>query len=529
MPVVLVCDPIAEEGLTLLESGVEVVDVCACDREGLMDAIAQADALIVRSATEIDAGLIGAAPRLRVIARAGVGVDNIDLDAATRRGIAVVNTPTGNTIAAAEHTMAMMLALVRRIPSADAALRSGRWAKREAIGRQLYRNTLGIVGFGKIGRQVAGRALGFEMELLVADPYVPEERIRDHGAKPVELDELLRSSDVVTLHASLSDATYHMVGARELELMKPEALLINCARGALVDETALADALAAGRIAGAALDVFETEPEPHPRLLELGNVIVTPHVAASTEEAQALVAREAVEQVLEVLGGGRPRWPVNVPALTREEFSAIAPYLSLAERLGRIQAALLSGPAERAATYVHGPETEDYLRIINGHFLVGLLEPLADEPVNYVNAPVLAAERGLQVSRGTAADPRGYSRYVRTEVGDASSEVTVAGALLDRGEARIVEIAGCGLDLAPEHTVLLIWNGHPERPGFIGMVGQILGDSGINVLGIQVGRGTVNGCGLMAVCVRGGVDREVLQHIRGLEVTERVEAVGFDE
>ena len=530
MPVVLICDPIAEEGLALLGSGAEVVDVCACDREGLLAEIARADALIVRSATQIDAELINAAPRLRVIARAGVGVDNIDLDAATRRGIAVVNTPTGNTVAAAEHTMAMMLALARRIPAADAALKSGHWAKSEAVGQQLYRKTLGIVGFGKIGQEVARRARAFEMLLLVHDPFVSEERIREHGAEPVTFDDLLQRSDIVTLHATLTDDTHHMIGAREIELMKSGVLLVNCARGALIDEGTLATALVDGVIAGAALDVFEREPEPSPELLELGSVILTPHVAASTEEAQALVAREAVEQVLEVLEGGRPRWPVNVPALTREELDVVAPYLPLAESIGRIHAALLSAPPERAAVYVHGPDAEDHLRIISGSFLVGLLESLTDEPVNYVNAPVVASERGLQVSRGTATDTRGYSRYLRAEVAETGGPVgmPVAGALLDRGEARIVEVAGFGLDLVPQGTVLLIWNACPDRPGFVGTIGRILGDAGINILGIQVGRGVIDGAGLMAVSAAGIVERQVLQQIRQLDATQRLEPVSFE-
>lgn len=527
MPVVVICDPIAEGGLALLESGAEVVDVCALDREGLLEEVARADALIVRSSTKIDAGLIEAAPNLRVIARAGVGVDNIDLDAATRRGIAVVNTPTGNTVAAAEHTMAMMLALARRIPAADAALKSGRWAKKDAVGRQLYRKRLGIIGFGKIGQEVARRARAFEMRLLVHDPFVPAERIREQGAEVAGLDELLSESEVVTLHATLTDETYHLIGARELEMMRRGALLINCARGALIDEAALQNALVEGIIGGAALDVFENEPEPHPDLLPLDNVIVTPHVAASTEEAQALVSREAVEQVLEVLAGGRPRWPVNIPALTREEIETVSPYLPLAESLGRVQAALLEGPAERAAVYAGGSEVEEHLRIIGGHFLVGLLAPLCDEPVNYVNAAVVAAERGLQVSRGAAADTRGYSRYLSTEVTRGGRQVAVAGALLDRAQARIVEVAGFGLDLVPEDTVLLIWNARPELPGFVGTIGRILGEADISILGIQVGRGLVAGCGLMAVSVAGLVERDVLRRIRELEMTERLEMVAF--
>ncbi|MEA3400490.1 MAG: phosphoglycerate dehydrogenase [Armatimonadota bacterium] len=528
MPTVLVCDPIAEDGLALLEGRAEVVDAAGFDRERLLGAVADADAVVVRSATEVDGELIEAGRRLRVIARAGVGVDNIDVDAATRRGIAVVNTPTGNTIAAAEHSLGMMLALARRIPAAAAALKQGRWAKKQATGRQLYRKTLGIVGLGKIGREVLSRARAFEMTILAHDPYVPDERIRELGAEPVALEELLQRAHVVSLHAALTEQSWHLIGAEELALMQPGALLVNCARGALVDEDALLAALREGRLAGAALDVFESEPEPNRELVSLPNVVATPHVAASTEEAQALVAREAVEQVLEVLAGGRPRWPVNVPALSGEELDRVGPFLPLAESLGVLQAALLSGPPERATLHARGGAVEEHLGIIAGHFLAGLVGAMADEPVNYVNAPVIAAERGLQVSSGAAADARGYSRFMQASVADRQGETTAAGALLDRGQARIVEIAGFGLDLVPQHTVLLVWNSEPDRPGFVGTLGVILGDAGINILGIQVAHEVIDGVGLMAVSVAEPVGHEVRQWIDGLGGVQRLEIVSFD-
>jgi len=527
MPIVLVCDPIAEEGLALLAGRAEVIDACGLDREALPAAIADADAVIVRSATTLDAELIEAGRRLQVIARAGVGVDNIDLDAATRRGIAVVNTPTGNTIAAAEHAMAMLLALARRIPAADAALKAGHWAKKQSTGRQLYRKTLGIVGLGKIGREMAKRARAFEMTVLAHDPYVPDERVRELGAEPVALADLLRRADVVSLHAALTDESRGMIDAEHLALMKPGALLVNCARGGLVDEAALLEALRGGRPAGAALDVFESEPEPNAELVRLPNVVATPHVASSTEEAQALVAREAAEQVLEVLAGERPRWPVNVPALSREELDAVGPFLPLAESLGIVQAALLSGPPLRAALYVRGDALDQHLRIISGHFLAGLLGRIADEPVNYVNAPLIAAERGLQTSRGAAANSRGYSQLLQASVADEAGETAAAGALLDRDEARIVDIAGFGLDLVPERTVLLIWNARPDLPGFVGTIGRILGDAALNIRGIQVAHEVIDGVGLMAVTVAAPAGREVLGQIRDLPGVARLEVVAF--
>lgn len=529
MPTVLICDEIVEEGLELLRDRAEVRIAAGWERERLLAEIPEADAVIVRSATELDTELIDAATRLRVIARAGVGVDNIDIDAATRRGIAVVNTPTGNTIAAAEHTMAMMLALTRRIPSADAALKDGSWAKKQATGRQLFRKTLGIIGLGKIGQEVAARARAFEMTVLAHDPFVPTDAARELGVEPVEMAELLERSDIISLHAALTDQTWHMIGHEQLLLMKPGALLVNCARGALVDECALVEALTEGRLGGAALDVFEREPEPRCDLVGLPSVVATPHVAASTEEAQALVAREAAEQVLEVLAGGRPRWPVNIPALTREELRELGPFLPLAERLGRFQAALLARAPRNAAVYVRGGGAEEHLEIVGGHFLSGLLGGIADEPVNYVNAPIIAAERGLQMSHGVAADARGYSRYIRASVGDGDAPVEIAGAVLDRDQPRIVEIAGFGLDLVPRDTVILILNSRPDRPGFVGTLGRILGDAGISILGIQVGHEVVDETGLMAVSVRGEVAPPVRREIAGQPGVTRLEIVSFED
>lgn len=525
MPKVLVCDPIAAEGLALLRAHAEVVDACALDRAGLLAAIAAADAVILRSSTAIDAELIAAAPRLKVIARAGVGVDNIDIDAATRHGVAVVNTPTANTIAAAEHALALLLALARRIPLADAALKSGRWIKREATGRQLYRKTLGLVGLGKIGREVAQRARAFEMTVIAHDPFVPDERVLELGVEPVTLEELLARADVVSLHATLTDQSRHMIGAAQLAAMKPGALLVNCARGGLVDEAALIDALRSGHLGGAALDVFEDEPQPNAELVGLPNVVATPHVAASTEEAQVHVAVEAAEQVLEVLAGGRPRWPVNVPPLSPEELDAVGPFLPLAESLGKLQAALLTGAPRRASLYVHGAP-DGYLRIVAGHFLAGLLAHIADEPVNYVNAPLIAAERGLQTSRGAAADARGYSQLLLAAVTGEAGETTVAGALLDR-QPRIVEIGGFSFDLMPEGIVLLIFNAHPERPGFVGTIGRILGEAGVNILGIQVAHEVIDGTGLMAATVAAPITPEVRAQINALEDVARLEIVEF--
>ncbi len=527
MPKIVVCDPIAEAGLVLLRYAGEVVTGYDLERGQLKDEIRDADALVVRSATHLDAELIGAAERLKVIARAGVGVDNIDVDAATRQGIAVVNAPMGNTVAAAEHAMALLLALVRRVPSADAALKEGRWAKKESVGRQLYGKTLGIIGLGKIGTEVGKRARAFGMTLLVYDPYVPEEKAEEIGACLVELGELLEESDFVSLHAALTEESHKLIGAQELARMKPGAALVNCARGGLVDEPALLEALKDGRLSGAALDVFEEEPQPNPELVGLENVVATPHVAASTREAQAEVAKEAAQQVADVLGGRPPRWPVNAPALASEDLDLVRPFLDLAERLGRLQAALLR-EAPRSVDLDHqGSLSRQHLRLVNGYFLAGLLGEIVDEPVNHVNSALVATERGILVREGIAPDGRGYSEVLRARVGAGETVATVAGAVLDRGEARIVEVDGFGLDLVLRDYVLLLWNREPDKPGFVGTIGQVLGAADMNILGIQVGHEVVDSMGLMAVSMAEPVKAEVLEEIAGLPGVARIVTVNF--
>lgn len=527
MSKIVVCDLIAEEGLELLREAGEVVTAYGVGRDELKEAAREADALIVRSATQVDAEVIAAGQRLRVIARAGVGVDNIDVDAATRRGIAVVNAPTGNTIAAAEHAMALMLAAARRIPSADAALKAGRWAKRESVGRQLYGKTLGIIGLGKIGGEVAKRARAFNMRLLGYDPYVAPEKAEEAGVELTELDALLAESDVVSLHAALTDESRHLIGAEQLARMKPGAVLVNCARGGLVEEKALLEALKSGRLGGAALDVFEDEPQPEPELVGLPNVIATPHVAASTEEAQIEVAREAARQVVDVLAGRPPRWPVNVPALPAEDLELVRPFLELAESLGRLHAALLRGAPRTVDLDHQGSLPRERLRIVSGHFLVGLLARIVDEPINYVNSPVIARERGIRVREGLAPDSGGYSELVQTSVGEDSSVTTVAGALLDRSQARIVEMDGFGLDLTPRNFVVLVWNREPDKPGFVGTIGKVLGAAGINILSIQVGHEVVDAQGLMAVTVAELVGAKVLDEVARLPGVARLVTVDF--
>ncbi|MCD6360269.1 MAG: phosphoglycerate dehydrogenase [Armatimonadetes bacterium] len=532
MAKILVCDNVAREGVELLAAH-EVVEARGWSRDEVLAAVADADALMVRSGTRVDAEMIETGAKLRVIARAGVGVDNIDVAAATRRGIAVVNTPTGNTISAAEHTLGMMLAAARKIPLADAAMKAGEWPKSECLGRQLYGKTLGVVGLGRIGQEVARRARAFEMRLLGCDPYVTEERAAELGVRLVALEELLAEADVVTLHAALTDESRHLIGAEEFALMRDGALLVNCARGGLVDESALKEALRSGRLAAAALDVFEGEPEPDAELVGLPNVVATPHVAASTEEAQVHVAREAALQVLDVLEGGRPRWPVNVPALGLEEQDTVGRFVPLAEHIGRLHAALLDTAPQQLTLEVHGPLAAEHLEVLMGHVLAGLLERIAEEDVNYVNAPLIADERGIRhdlmrlLGDDDAANRQGYSEFVSVTITDANGERTVSGALLDRYEPHIVNVGGFEMDLPPRNTVLLVWNGRPEAPGFVGRIGVALGEAGISILGLQVALEVIDGVGLMAVTLGEPVSPEVLETVASLPDIVRTRMVEF--
>ncbi len=365
------------------------------------------------------------------------------------------------------------------------------------------------------------------MRLLGYDPYVAPEKAEEAGVELTELDALLAGSDVVSLHAALTDESRHLIGAEQLARMKPSTVLVNCARGGLVEEKALLEALKSGRLGGAALDVFEDEPQPEPELVGLPNVIATPHVAASTEEAQIEVATEAARQVVDVLAGRPPRWPVNVPALPAEDLELVRPFLELAESLGRLHAALLRGAPRTVDLDHQGSLPRERLRIVSGHFLVGLLGRIVDEPINYVNSPVIARERGIRVREGLGPDSRGYSELVQTSVGEDSSVTTVAGALLDRSQARIVEMDGFGLDLTPRNFVVLVWNREPEKPGFVGTIGKVLGAAGINILSIQVGHEVVDAQGLMAVTVAEPVGAKVLDEVARLPGVARLVTVDF--
>ncbi|MCS7088587.1 MAG: phosphoglycerate dehydrogenase [Thermoflexales bacterium] len=487
---ILIPDDLSEAGLEVLRADPAVkLDIAKkLSRAELLARVREADALIVRSETKVDAEVIAHAERLRVIGRAGIGVDTIDVDAATRRGIIVMNTPQANTIATCEHTMAMMLALARNIPQADASLRRGEWTRSKFIGVQLQGRVLGIIGFGRIGAQVARRAQAFGMEVIAYDPYVNEEAARAAKVALVSLDELLAQSDFITLHSSLTPSSRGMINAEAIAKMKPGARLINVARGALVDTQALYEALVSGKLAGAALDVFEEEPPPadHP-LLKLPNVVVTPHLGASTLEAQRDVSIQIAEQVLDALHEREVRNAVNFPPIDPAAMPIIRPYLILAEKLGKLQASLMEGRLQRVEVEYRGPDVSPHVKPLTVALLRGLLAPmLGSERVNFVNAPIIAHERGIVVTQAVNLTSSDYTNLVSCRITTDHETRTIAGTLFDGSEPRIVQIDGFRIDAVPEGLVLVISS--RDVPGVIGRVGTILGANYVNIAEYRLGR-----------------------------------------
>jgi D-3-phosphoglycerate dehydrogenase len=453
----------------------------------LRETIAGYDGLIVRSSVRVDAELLAAAPRLRVVGRAGVGLDNVDIDAASLRGVIVMNTPGANTIATAEHTLAMLLALCRHVPHADRSLREGEWSRGRYLGVQLYGKTLGVVGLGRIGMRVSQRAQAFGLSVVAFDPYISDDVAREVKVTLVSLAELLEQADFITLHAALTPDTRGLIDAAAIARMKPGVRIVNCARGGLVDEEALVEGLRAGHVAGAALDVFQDEPLPADSpLRELENVVLTPHLAASTVEAQRDVGTQIVDQVLDALRGEVFRNAVNMPVLDVGAFHELRPFLRLAERLGSLQMQLAEGRIKRVEVEVQGEDVADHCKPLTVALLKGLLEPIADATVNYINAPHLAIQRGITVSETQGLLTSPYANLISCRAQWDGGGRLVAGSLLGREFPRVVQIDAFRLDAQPEGVVLLMRS--LDVPGVIGRVGTILGAEGINIGEWRLGR-----------------------------------------
>ncbi len=467
---------------------------------------------MIRSGTRVTQAVIDAGTQLKIIGRAGVGVDNVDVPAATRRGILVVNSPEGNTVAAAEHAVAMMLSLSRYIPAANQSVKGNQWDRKSFTGVEVYKKTLGIVGLGKIGAHVAsiGRAMG--MRLLAYDPYLSTERAEQLGCQLVEMDFLLRESDYITLHIPKTNETYHLINAEALAKMKPTARIINCARGGIIDEAALVEAIRQGTIAGAALDVYETEPLGESELRSLGKeVVLTPHLGASTEEAQVNVAIDVAEQIRDVLLGLPARSAVNIPGLRPEVMEKMRPYLQLAETLGNLVSQLAGGRIDSLTVRLQGELATNESQPVVVAALKGLLSHALQERVNYVNASIEAKERGIRVVETRDASVRDYTGSLHLSAVGTLGEHSVAGAVLGENEIRITSIDEFPINVPPNRYMLFTL--HRDMPGIIGKIGSLLGSFNVNIASMQVGRKIVRGDAVMVLSVDDPLPDGVLPEI----------------
>ena len=522
---VLVSDLLSQQGLDVLtESGDFEVDVILdLSHEELLDRIADYNALLIRSATKVTAEIIAAATQLKVIGRAGVGVDNIDVQAATRNGILVVNTPTGNTIAAAEHTIAMLLALARNIVPAGISLKNKTWQRNDFIGVELYGKNFGTIGLGRIGREVTRRVQAFGMRVLAYDPYISANAAEKIGIRLVDRETLFQESDYISIHTHLNAETYHSISASEFARMKPSCRLINCARGGIIDEAALYDALKAGELAGAALDVFENEPATDTPLLDLENVLALPHLGASTSEAQEHVAIEVAQQVKNALRGEPVANAVNQPKIDPRTLDILGPYLELAEKIGSFHAQIVEGQISAIKIHYNGTlfQKEDVTPVTVA-LQKGLLAPVLAN-VNYVNAPFLIKQRGISVTETKSESDANFANSVAITVTTDKGDAVIEGTAFGKKDIRIVRIDQLHINVRPTGYILLIYNS--DQPGMIGLMGTILGEHNINIADMTVGRSRLWEVAVTLINVDSPVPRHVLQTIASQKKIDFVKQV----
>ncbi|MBE9168241.1 phosphoglycerate dehydrogenase [Pleurocapsales cyanobacterium LEGE 06147] len=517
MAKVLVSDPIDQAGIDILSQVAQVDVKTGLPQEELIKIIPNYDALMLRSGTKVTQQVIEAGTQLKIIGRAGVGVDNIDVPAATRQGIVVVNSPEGNTIAAAEHALAMMLSLSRQIPDANRSVKEGKWERKQFVGSEVYKKTLGVVGLGKIGSHVATVARALGMKLLAYDPFISTERAEQLGCRLVDLDLLFREADYISLHLPKTPETTNLIDAKSIAKMKPTVRIINCARGGIVDEAAIVEAIKAGKIAGAALDVFENEPLGESPLIKLGsNVILTPHLGASTAEAQINVAIDVAEQIRDVLLGLPARSAVNIPGLNAEVMEKLRPYLQLAEILGNMVGQLAGGRIDRLNISLQGELANNESQPLIVGALKGLLSQALRERVNYVNASIEAKERGIRVIETRDASVRDYSGgSLHLEAEGANGKHSVTGALLGDGEIRITNLDEFPINVPPSEYMLFTL--HRDMPGIIGKIGSLLGSYNVNIASMQVGRKIVRGEAVMVLSLDDPLPEGILGEVTKIE------------
>lgn len=513
------------EGMEALQNNpyFEIDNQVKPPQEKLPEIIKQHDCLLVRSEVKVTADVINASDTLKLVIRAGTGVDNVDLKAATAKGIVVMNVPGGNTISAAEHTFALILALARNIPQAHGLLKNGTWEKKKFMGTELQGKTLGLIGLGRIGKEIAIRAKSFEMNVIAHDPFISEEFLRSAEIKACSLDDIYAKADFISLHAPLNDSTRHMINAAAIAKMKNGVRIINCARGAIIDTQALYDGLKSGRVKGAAIDVFEKEPCTDSPLFELDNVIVTPHLAASTEEAQVKIAQELSGMVIDFFQKGIIRNAVNMPSLDFETYEKQKPYLDLLEKAGSLQGQLIEGGIKEITIDYAGEISQLKTSIMTLSYLKGLLTPILDTKVNFVNAGVIAKERGIKVKEARSSETVDYTSLITTNVKTDKGEFTISMTLLAHQMPRIVSINGLDIDIIPQGCMILLEN--VDRPGVIGKTGSVLGDNRINIARMQVGRKTSGGDAITVVNVDDCPTKDVLNKISSIEGVKSVKLI----
>ena len=520
---ILAADGIANEGIIQLKENFDVEVRDKISHEELLEIIPKFDALIVRSASKVTADVLERATNLKIIGRAGVGVDNIDVQAATERGIIVINSPDGNTIAATEHTFAMMLAVSRNIPQANQTMHAGKWDRKKFVGVELRNKTLAIIGLGKIGAGVAKRAQSFDMNVIAYDPFVSDERAKNLGVRMVELDELFRTADFITVHMPLTNKTRDMITLAQMKTMKPTVRLINCARGGIINEKDLATALTEKIIAGAAIDVFETEPlaEDSP-LRTLPNIILTPHLGASTIEAQIGVSVDVAGGIIDALNNRPVATAVNLPHIPGHVLEKLAPYMDLGERLGRTITGMSKEPISSVQVKINGKIAEMNSSLISTAVLKGILSSALDTNVNLVNANILAADRGIHLSEIKSSIARDFANLVTV-----SANGNIVTGTLFGNDKRIVEINNFRVDVDPHARILIC--PHINRPGVIGAVGMLLAKYNINISSMQVGKAEIEGRNLMVLTVDNPIPQNVLDEMKALEPIFDVTPIAYDD
>lgn len=517
---VLVADKLAKEGVEKLKSAGLSVDVITGQTEDqLVAIIANYDAMIVRSETKVTPAIIDAAANLKIIARAGVGVDNVNLDAATKKGIIVVNSPEGNTIAAAELSFAMMLAMARNIPQAVASLKSGKWDRGKFMGSELYDKVLGVVGLGKIGSHVASYAQSLGMRVIAYDPFVNEEYAKKLGVDVKDLDSVLKAADYITFHIPKNKETLKLINKDKFAIMKDGVRLINCARGGIIDEADLLEALKSGKVKAAAIDVFEKEPAVGNPLIEHENVIATPHLGASTLEAQVNVAVDVVDQIIDVFKGESARAAVNIPSMRPDVLAPVKPFLKLAEKLGKFAAQIIDGAIEEVEISYLGDLSTHNVAPLTVSVLKGLLEPALAEAVNLVNAGVIAKDRGIKIKEIKSAEAEAFSNLISVKVIAKGKSRLVAGCVQGSFGERLVRIDDFRTDVVPSGYMII--TSHTDKPGMIGSMGTLLGDNKVNIASMDVGRQSIGGKAVMVLNIDNAVSDELLKKMEKISgITE---------